>query len=374
MDYNGFNLDETPTKVASVQECADRCIPRVDCTHFTVSNSLNCFLKSSDAGAKVSKYRTSGICLRRPTVATATSIVVSGLGCEIVPLTNYAGPDLTSVPPSKVVSVAGCAEKCLANIDCTHFSVSRSMNCFLKASAAGAKLSTHRTSGICRPPQGQSTFSSKGIVAESVGSGCAIKSGIDFAGHNLPGAAIKVTSVDDCAVMCMARPECSHFTLSASHKCFLKSSDAGATPSVKKTSGICRTPLIHAIALLEISEMTPTPPSATTTTTLVAVDSAVDCEIKAGTDFKGHNLPAENPVYVDSTDECATLCIAHPMCSHFTVSASQKCYLKSSGAGAALSTKKMSGICRTSSSATVVITAVPVALPAPRRRPPRPTN
>lgn len=330
VNFEGSDLPEGEHVVESLDQCALLCVGREECTHFTMSASLNCFLKSSGSGKKPSKKKTSGIC--REGTQTSQPVVANPTSCTIQKKTDYKGSDLVN-SANKVASVDECADRCLANQQCTHFTMNAKMICYLKSSDKGATAAKMKTSGSCRdtaeptlteapthtPDSAPTDAPTTKETAPGLSTGCAVKRSTNFVGFDLKDGESQVETVSMCADQCMARSDCSHFTVSRSMKCFLKHSGAGGVKDKKKTSGVCR----------EVPTEAPKP----------------TCALQPNTDYSGHDVAGHVPQYVASVAACADNCIGHDKCTHFTIGASMRCFLKTSGAGKKISSKRTSGVC-----------------------------
>lgn len=329
-----------------------------------------CYLKSSGAGEKSSKKKTSGICTASPamtpaptpvptaaptSVPTQASETLATTLCTIKANVKFEGNDLPKGEHA-VTSLDQCAILCVARLDCTHFSMSAGMKCFLKSSGATEEQeSKKKTSGVCRgsKPSKLPTVAPKPVPT------CTIEKGIDYKGRDIADSATSVATVDDCADLCLANEQCSHFTMNSKKVCYLKTSGAGVSRGKKKTSGKCRD------EVKQPQQPQPTKPAAAATSApttpapaTTAPSAGAGCTIVQSMNYEGFDL--KNGIsQVDTVSVCADRCMTRSGCTHFTVSSGSrgkmKCFLKYSNVGAVADKKKTSGACR----------AVPTQAPNP---------
>lgn len=213
-----------------------------------------------------------------------------------------------------------CADSCVAHPDCTHFTYTWG-GCYLKTSGAGEITSVDpgAVSGACVAED----------ATEEPTHTCAIESGFNFVGGDIPGRlSIPVKTVQACAQQCHEHAACKFFTYVWGN-CYLKVTAAGRVAQFSAMSGSCAKS---------------TDPSANGN----KLPPRKDCTASSpGVDFKFNDIPMSSSYYTRVTgtpDACSTLCGAVDGCSHFTF-LDERCYLKNSDAGKYNNAAAVSGSC-----------------------------
>jgi hypothetical protein len=252
--------------------------------------------------------------------------------------------------------------------DCTHFTFAHK-KCWLKNSGLGKQLGGEGVvaGGVCRestivpavvepvpteaPTPTPSTAAPTPAKAPITGN-CVANFGVNFFGSDLKTngkknylKSLKLGDVkeeeekfDKCATACLAREECSHFTV-AYNRCFLKKSDAAtrdASSVIEEgiMSGVCRG----------------------TSGAGIEEDAPPQCISEPNTDYFGYDLKMSNKEQRQTRNKqpaCVVACLAREDCAGYSfIQTNPKkklkgvCYLKSSELGRRPSTKGTSARCR----------------------------
>ena len=292
--------------------CGNACSENLECDHLTWTRIDNmCYLKKGQWPGNTPTPYPDAKCGYLPGRGSwkASGNFLWDDNCDF-----YGNPLQKGVSQFPTVSTTECANACLANAECDHFTwYGVNKNCYLKQGqwpGNNANLLTNAQCGFIpgRPWKVEATF----LWANNC----------DFGGQDLPDPSTK-SNIQECGNACFDKPECDHFSWdSLNKKCFLKK---GQWPD--------NSPAPHAYVQCGFI-----PGRAWVTSGKIVWGD--------GCDFSGQDINNEPDIYEwkamfgpsvkygkkppkTKKEDCGTSCLENPKCDHFSWEPSTtNCYHK----------------------------------------------
>ena len=285
VDYYGDDLQDGMQPGNSTSDCAEHCVRRLECSHFTFIWG-KCWLKSSSTGREFNSVGVSGEC--HTDLEVVTSVCANGDASTTATL-------IGSTAPSTATSVT-MATATTATITAPSTPPTPSTPSVVpEITSTSTKVDSEKV-WVCIYVDSDDSAS----AGRATGA-CELESRVDYYGDDLQDGMQPGNSTSDCAEHCVRRLECSHFTFIWG-KCWLKSSSTGREFNSVGVSGECHTDLEVVTSVCANGD-------ASTTATLIGSTAPSTATV---TTTKPLTIPSTTTENVDSTSMKTTATTSTP--------------------------------------------------------------